>query len=212
MSGATSRALDRLGLVGAIGSVTLRPLIEGEKVVGPAVTVRNVPSRVTRTYGLSQGLPSFQKGDNEAYFVGKAGDVVVIDCGGLTDRSCMGGSSATIGKARGFAGSVIDGACTGVGTIREVKYPVWCRGGTTLTGHHRIETVEINGTVSCAGVQVQPGDLVVADDTGIAIVPSGQEDKVLSIMRKDSINRAHQMLSAGARPAELGKEIAKMGL
>lgn len=212
MSGGVARTLDELGVVGAIPSVTLRPLIAGKKVVGPAITVRHVPGRYTRHYSIMKGMQSYQKGDNEAYFVGEPGDVVVIDAGGLTNASSMGGGSASIGKKYGTAGSIVDGVCTGIPGIIKADYPVWCRGGTTLTGHHRLETIEINGTVSCAGVQVQPGDLIAADDTGIAVVPSSLITEVLRVMKgKPRITNPVELMEKGARPSEIGKEVAKYG-
>jgi regulator of RNase E activity RraA len=110
-------------------------------------------------------------GEREAYFVAEPGDVIVIDSGGRMAASNMGGQSARAARDRGLAGSIVDGPVTGVQEIVTSGYPVWARGATTITGHHRIETIEINGVVSCGGVQVRPGDLVVADDQGVAIVP-----------------------------------------
>lgn len=209
MSGMAARALDGLGIVGAISSATLRPLIEGKKVVGPAITVRDVPSRVSRYYGIVSNAPNYQIGECEAYFVGEPGDVIVRDVfGGQTIYSGMGGESASIAKSRGIAGSIIDGVCTGVPRIRKVGYPVWCRGGTPVTGGHRIETVEINGTVSCAGVQVQPGDLIVADDTGVAVVPNNLISKVLGQMKKEAFvgERVQKVLDRGGSPSEIRDE------
>jgi regulator of RNase E activity RraA len=55
--------------------------------------------------------------------------------------------------------------------MRNLDYPVWSRGVTPITGKFRFEALEVNGPVVCAGVSVHPGDLVVADDTGVVIIP-----------------------------------------
>jgi regulator of RNase E activity RraA len=210
MSGSAARALDLFGIWGAINTAALKPLIEGKSVVGPAITCRDVPSRIVRYYGILNREPSYQKGESEAYFVGEPGDVIVIDSGGQTIASNMGGGSAALAKARGIAGSIVDGLCTGVPGIRAVDYPVWCRGGTPNTGHHRLETVEINGTIACAGVQVQPGDLIVADDSGVTVVPSKMIEDVLDIMKRKA-GRAMELVKMGAKPSEIGKDLAQRG-
>jgi regulator of RNase E activity RraA len=212
MSGSTARALDTLGYESTIPSSTLRPLIEGRKIVGPAITVRDVPSRISRYYGIVTGAPSYQKGEVEAYFLAEPGDVIVIDAGGMSGASSMGSISAFEGKSRGMAGSIVDGWCTGVPGIREVDYPVWCRGGTTKTGHHRLETIEINGVIQCGGVQVRPGDLIVADDTGISVIPCREIERVLDIVKRSEVRtREKELIKSGASPSEIGKEIAKHG-
>ncbi len=212
MSGSTARALEILGFESAIPSSTLKPLIEGKKIVGPAITVRDIPSRISRYFGIVTGAPSYQKGEVEAYYIAEPGDIIVIDAGGQSGASSMGSMSAFEGKNRGIAGSIIDGWCTGIPGIREVDYPVWCRGGTTRTGHHRLETIEINGIIQCGGVQVQPGDLIVADDTGVAVVPKEIIDKILNIIKlSQNKTKEKELIKSGASPSEIGKEVSKHG-
>jgi 4-hydroxy-4-methyl-2-oxoglutarate aldolase len=178
MAGLVSRAMDRLGFVGSIPAHELPPLQPGKRLVGPAVTVRNVPARYAPFYGWQEGKNT-QLGEREAYYVAKPGDVVVIDSGGRMVCSNFGPNSAAMARSRGVVGAIIDGPVTGVGGIVEVGLPVWCRGGTTITGHHRIDTIEINGVIACANLQVMPGDLIVADDSGISVVPYNQIELVL---------------------------------
>ena len=170
LAGLVSRALDELGVRGAIPAHVIAPIVRGQRLVAPAITVRNVPDRFVpyRKWQRSEGS---LMGEREAYFVARPGDAIVIDGGGRMDASNMGGHSARAARDRGCAGTIVDGPVTGVGEMAALPYPVWARGATTLTGNHRVETIEINGTVSCGGVQVSPGDLIVADDQGIAVVP-----------------------------------------
>ena len=80
---------------------------------------------------------------------------------------------------------------------------LWARGATSVTGHHRVETVEINGIVTCAGVQVQPGDLVVADDSGVAIVPRELVDDVWRICDRQASVAAE--IRRGSKKATAGR-------
>jgi len=123
----------------------------------------------------------------------------------------MGGESAYLAKSRGIAGSIIDGFCTGVPKIQEVDYPVWSRGGTTITGHHRLETVEINGTISCAGVQVKPGDLIVADNSGVTVIPPHLIQEVLHLMEQtyERMKETRELVNNRVNPAEIGNELTK---
>lgn len=180
MAGLVARAMDRLGIVGAIPAHLLSPLSPGMRMVGPAITVRNVPSRWTPLNGWQQQRAS-QLGEREAYYVARPGDVIVIDSGGRMLCSNLGPNSAALARTRGVVGVIVDGPVTGVAGIRASELPVWCRGGTTMTGHHRVDTVEINGLIACAEVQVAPGDIVVADDSGVSIVPEPQVVEVLSL-------------------------------
>jgi regulator of RNase E activity RraA len=185
LAGLVGRALDRLGIAGAIPAHRLSPLAAGQRLAGPAITVRNVPDRLAPYRKWQRGEPSWLA-EREAYFVARRGDVIVIDAGGRMAASVMGGQSAGLARDRGLAGSIVDGPVTGVAEITASGYPVWARGATTVTGHHRIDTAEINGTICCGGVQVRPGDLIVADDSGIAVVPPEAIGEVWRIVEEQA--------------------------
>lgn len=91
----------------------------------------------------------------------------------------MGGQSQTIARREGCAGAVIDGSFRDPDAGRAIGFPIWARGVTQITGKWRLETVEINGPLRIVGVQVQPGDLVVADEAGVCFVPHQQAQVVL---------------------------------
>ena len=74
---------------------------------------------------------------------------------------------------------VIDGAVRDVGEIRKYGLPTWCRGATPKTGKCRIEAIEINGPVVLCGIQINPGDLIIADDSGICAIPPQHAEYVL---------------------------------
>jgi len=165
-----SDILDSMGVVGAIPGSVLSPVIPGKKIAGPAITLKYVPERLTATQSFQEKARA-KLADRDAYAVTEPGDVVVIDGGGRGEISAMGGLSTFVAKKYGLAGNIVDCGVRDVGEMRALDYPVWSRGITPITGKFRFEALEVNGLVVCGGVSVHPGDLVVADDSGVVIVP-----------------------------------------
>jgi len=91
----------------------------------------------------------------------------------------MGGNSAQTGKRQGEVGAIVQGGIRDVAHQRAVGYPIWASDITPLTGKWRLETAEINGPVEIGSIQVHPGDLVVADDTGVCFIP---RDLILQVL------------------------------
>jgi len=175
LSGTISDVLDKLGVRGVVGASILIPTLSTARIVGPAVTVRNVPQELDPLQSVSsnENLMTEIEGIN----AGDAGDVLVIQ--GLRDTSNMGGIMATLAKRQGLAGAVVDGGVRDVGQSRRIGFPVWSRDISPITGKWRCVTVEVNGAVSVAGIAVRPGDLVIADETGTCFVPHRLIDRVL---------------------------------
>lgn len=180
LTGTVSDAMDKLGLFGAIPASVLAPTLGARRIVGQAVTVRNVERGDSPTTAAAQGQG--RMGEHEAYNQAAPGDVVVIE--GLTGVSNMGGQSATVAHRAGCAGAVIDGSFRDPDSARGCDFPIWSRGVTPITGKWRLETVEINGRVRIAGISVDAGDLVLADEAGIVFVPFAQADAVLTEAEK----------------------------
>lgn len=175
LTGTVSDAMDELGIVGVVPAYVLPPVTPGTRIVGPALTVRNIQ----RTAQIQRGAleKTNTQGESEAHNLAEPGDVLVIE--GVVGCSNMGGQSATVARRQGFIGAVVDGTVRDPQQYREMGWPVWCRGFTPITGKWRMQTVEINGTVQIAGVQVNPGDLVCADEAGVAFVPRDHAVEVL---------------------------------
>lgn len=201
LTGTISDAMDELGIVGVISACALPPVNSGTRIVGQALTMRNI-QRVAQIHKAAQDKTNTQ-GETEAHNLAEPGDVLVIE--GVMGCSNMGGQSATIARRQGFVGAVIDGTVRDPEQYRGMGWPVWCRGFTPITGKWRMQTVEVNGTVQIRGVQVCPGDLVCADEAGIAFVPRGQAAAVLEIARRidagDSRRKAD--IDSGASIGEL---------
>jgi 4-hydroxy-4-methyl-2-oxoglutarate aldolase len=103
---------------------------------------------------------------------------------GVADVSNMGGISAQTGKRQGERGAIVQGGVRDIAHSRAVGYPVWASDITPVTGKWRLETVEINGDIQIGEVRVSPGDLVVADDTGICFIPRAHIMAVLEAAEK----------------------------
>jgi regulator of RNase E activity RraA len=183
VAGVVARALDQFGIHGTIPAVSLPPVSPGSRVIGSAITVRSIPEReVPYRYWLRGEMTRL--GEREAFFLASEGDVIVIDGSSVYPASNLGSMSVALAARLGVSGVVVDGTVTGVDGIRTAPIPVWARGGTTVTGHHRLETAEINGPIGICGVRVDPGDLIVADDSGITVVPRQIAGEVLALCVK----------------------------
>ena len=176
LTGTVSDAMDNLGLFSALPASTLAPSLPGNRIVGHAVTVRNV-ERQQSVHTAALGRNNTM-GETEAYNLAQRGDVIVIE--GLFGCSNMGGQSATIAHRQGCAGAVIDGSFRDPDASRALGFPIWSRGVTQITGKWRLETVEINGRIRICNVSVDAGDLVLADDAGVVFVPRAHAAPILA--------------------------------
>ena len=175
-----SDVMDELGVPeGTIGATVLKPTLPGKLIVGPALTVRNIRQR---SDPLAAKTHVNRMAEFEAHNLASSGDVLVIQ--GVAGMSNMGGISALTGKRQGEAGAIVMGGIRDIAHSRVVGYPVWSSEVTSVTGKWRLETVEINGTVEIAGVRIEPGDLVIADDSGVCFVPRDYILEVLELVEK----------------------------
>lgn len=164
-----------------IGTVGLRQYHArlDTSLCGPALTVRVRP------------------GDNlmihKALMMVQPGDVLVIDGGGDITQALVGGLMRTTCVAKGIAGLVIDGAVRDLTEWAEDGMPIFAR-GHTHRGPSKDGPGEINVPISCAGLAVCPGDLVIADADGVIAVPADQAADILARTRahleKEAVIRA----------------------
>ena len=201
-----SDALDALGVGAAIAATDLPPRTPDARLVGPAVTIRYAHEGGTAGAHIARADPA-RLADRDAYAVGREGDVIVVDCGGVADASVMGGLSGRWARRLGMAGCVVDGAIRDVDSIARHGVPVWSRAVTPRTGKHRMAAIEINGCVSLAGATVEPGDLVVADTTGVCVVPSAAVERVSAMcLQAEAVERSViAAVQAGKSPAEISR-------
>ncbi|CAG0966268.1 3-hexulose-6-phosphate synthase [Anaerolineae bacterium] len=165
-----SDALDKLGL--RSGIIGILPIWDCPKIVGRAVTVKITAAGLT--------LSKHHLG-TQAVNTAAAGDVIIIDNGGRTDVSCWGGILATAAQVKGIAGVVIDGACRDVDDFVELGFPVYARNPVPVTARGRVIEEAFNILIQCGGVQVRPADYVIADRSGVCIVPQEKVTEIIEI-------------------------------
>ena len=197
LTGTTSDALDECDIAAVVPASVLKPSDPRARVVGQAITVLNrAVSERRKVSGLA---------DIEAHHLAEAGDVLVVQ--GVANISSMGGISAAIGKRQGEAGAIVDGAVRDIDHSREIGYPIWSSSVSPITGKWRIETMALNDPVHIAGIEVRPGDLVVADECGVCFVPYARAAEVLAIAQRLAASEARrlQALRDGIALAEFVK-------
>ncbi len=160
---------------------TLRCLVKGVKVVGPAVTVKTAGADSTVVHKATE--------------IARRGDVVVIDRCGDMRHACWGGVVTLAASLRGIAGAIVDGLATDGEEIEKAGFPLYCKGITALTTKLLGQGGEINTVIQCGGVVVKPGDLIVADSNGILVLdpeaakPLGERALAMQEREKSLINR-----------------------
>ena len=206
---AISDVLDRLGVGGAVPAHLLRPLSPGQRVCGPAVTIRYVPHGGSPGAHHARGSRPLLA-DRDLYGVAQPGDVAVFDCGGWADASVMGSLSARWAQRMEIAGCIVHGGVRDIDSIRELGLPVWSRGRTPITGRYRLEAVEINGTVSIGGAQVRPGDLIAADASGVCVIPRESVAEVVAACQAADSAEAEvvALIDSGAPISQVTRALA----
>jgi 4-hydroxy-4-methyl-2-oxoglutarate aldolase len=162
--------LDELGLALTV-PVDALPQRTGHGVtVGQALTVAYVPERRALWHPDIRRSPS-RLAHHTLFEMARDGDVVVVDVRGTESISVLGGMAAGAARKAGIAGFVVDGGVRDLDEIASSGLSVWSRWLTPRTGKWRLEASTLNLPVVCGGVQVHPGDVVVADHTGVCFFP-----------------------------------------
>ncbi len=180
----------------------LRPIWPGGEAAGPAVTVLAQP------------------GDNWMIHVAveqcRPGDLLVVGCTADNTDGMFGELLGTSLKARGVVGLVIDAGCRDVKPLKEMGFPVWSR-AISAKGTVKSTLGAVNVPVVCAGVNVEPGDVVVADDDGVVVVPKAAAAEVAQKgeKRKADEDGKRQKLASGVLGLDMygmREPLAKAGL
>lgn len=165
-----SDGLDRLGLEGAPHGIG--PLWDDcDKIVGPAATIKLVP--------MGEAEESATYGTLEAIKAATPGDVLVIDHGGETSVNSYGGIAGFTTRQFGLVGCVIDGVTRDIDEFKELNLPVYARGFIQQSIRNRCAMAGHGIDVELGGVKVSPGDLIVADENGVCVVPQEHAEDVL---------------------------------
>ena len=191
---AVSDAQDKLGITGTITGIV--PLYPTERIAGRAVTVR-LKTKGDEEANVHLGATAVVTAD--------AGDVIVIDHNGRTDVAGWGGILSTAARTRGIAGVIIDGASRDVDEARGLGLPLYGRAATPLTARGRIIEEFTNQPIEIAGVTVNPGDYVIADASGIVVVPAERAAEVVP-----EAERIVERESAMAADVKAGKPVTEV--
>jgi 4-hydroxy-4-methyl-2-oxoglutarate aldolase len=146
-------------------SPAIKPLKEEYRVAGRAFTVK---------------MPV---GDNllflRAIKEAKPGDILVVDAKGDSYRAIAGDFVVGMAQTLGIKGIVADGAIRDIEGIKQLNYPVFCL-GTTVAASGKAGMGELNVPISCGGVSIHPGDMIIGDADGVVVVPREVEQQVLA--------------------------------
>lgn len=169
-----SDGLDRLGINGAPHGIG--PLWDAcPKIVGPAATLKLVP--------VGEATESPVLGTLEAIKIGRAGDVLVIDQAGRMDVNSYGGVAGFTTRHLGLVGCVMDGVTRDIDEFKQLNLPVYGKGFIQQSIRNRCACAGYGIPVQLGGVTVNPGDLIMADENGICVVPQGKMAEVLEFAR-----------------------------
>ena len=156
----------------------IRPAVAGQ-IVGRArtsIVKPTTPDKATPSLSVKHSVEMI-----DSSRPGEVGVIVMED--GL-DVAAIGGLMGTAAKARGMAGIVIDGGVRDVGELRALGLPVYSSSITPATAVGRWASVAKDIPVQCGGVTVAPGDIIVAGEDGIVVVPSARAAEVLKKARE----------------------------
>ena len=167
-----SDALDICGLPPGQGG--LRPVWGRPRIAGFAATVELEP--LTGEHAGAHIL-------TDAIAGAGAEDVMVIANDGRTDVSCWGGIVSIGAAMRSIRGVVADGACRDVGQARALGFPVFARGQVPVTARGRLQQKSTGAPVRLGQVTVRPGDVVLADEGGVVVIPRERAGEVLEAAR-----------------------------
>lgn len=185
---------------GAIGG--FRTVTAAHKVVGPALTIRlDIDDLVDCMPVLASAEP---------------GDVIVVACQGTARTAMWGALMSTLSMKAGVAAGIVDGAVRDVDEIRDLGFPLWYKStvprASPTSIHGRTEPVQVNVPVYVDGQEICPGDLLVADENGIGVVPQAEAEAVLAGVRRqmDKERVIREKISSGATVAELLAEFGHL--
>ncbi|MET9469551.1 RraA family protein [Streptomyces sp. NPDC006544] len=160
--------------------IGIRPLWDAPRVAGPAYTVRCPP------------------GDNlmlhAAVYRAEPGSVIVVESGDV-DHALAGGNVCAVAQRRGIAAFVVDGVIRDLGEVREARFPVFSRGVIPIPGTKNA-LGELGAPARVGGVLVHPGDIVVADEEGVVVVPAARREETLRAARTKLAAEAEESLDA----------------
>lgn len=166
LSGVETATVGHWRLLGFMNRA-IQPLLPGRRVVGTAVTLAISGSDSTLLHHATGML--------------RPGDILVVDRLGDDKYACWGGGVTVAAKASGAVAGIVDGPCTDLTEIQDSDFPMWARGLAPITTRLYDLGGGMNIPVSCGGAVVMPGDAILADESGVLVIP---RDEVRAVAEK----------------------------
>jgi len=179
----------------------MRPIFPS-KFAGIALTVHLKKEENDDPAALNGMLAAIDEGRKDSVFV------MVVDDG--ADIAGMGGLMGTAMSARNYAGAVIDGGVRDVAYLQKIGFPVFALGIVPSTSVHHYRFAGSNVPVICDGVTVNPGDILVADSDGIAVVPRGAAEKTLTLAQQLDF-KEHSMYAIIEKAKSIVEAVKQVG-
>jgi 4-hydroxy-4-methyl-2-oxoglutarate aldolase len=169
----------------------IQPLLRSKRVAGTAVTLA-IPGPDSTLLHHALGLL-------------RPGDILVIDRLGDDRHACWGGGVTIAAKAAGAVAGIVDGPCTDLTEIEDSDFPMWCRGMAPITTRLYNLGGMLNLPISCGGTVVQAGDAILADESGVLVLPAAEADAVAeaAIARQARGERNQDRVRGGEKLGDL---------
>jgi regulator of RNase E activity RraA len=180
----------------------MRPLVT-TKFAGPAVTVLLKKEEHKDGASASQGMLS-------AIDEAPAGSVYVMVLEDGLDFAGVGGLMVTAMKSRSLAGAIVDAGIRDTPQIKKLQFPIFSRGVVPATSVNHYRFAGMNIPVTCAGVKVNPGDIITADEDGVAVVPKARAEAVLK-KAQELDDTEHRMIPFIEKFRSIREAVAKFG-
>jgi regulator of RNase E activity RraA len=169
----------------------IQPLLRTKRVAGTAVTLA-IPGPDSTLLHHALGLL-------------RPGDILVVNRLGDDRHACWGGGVTIAAKKAGAVAGIVDGPCTDLTEIIDSDFPMWCRGMAPITTRLYNLGGLLNHPIACGGTVVQPGDVILADESGVLVLPPGEADSIAdaALARQERGERNQDLVRVGEKLGDL---------